>query len=57
MLHNIFNDCSLLLKYCIILYMGIFTVYRHSKEMINRLENAGLGFYVKSTKTIHKIGM
>ena len=29
---------------------------RHSKEMIQRLENAGLGFYVKSTKTVHKIG-
>ena len=24
--------------------------------MIQRLENAGLGFYVKSTKTIHKLG-
>ena len=29
---------------------------RHSKEMIQRLENAGLGFYVKSTKTLHKLG-
>ena len=25
--------------------------------MILRLENAGLGFYVKATKTIHKLGM
>ena len=24
--------------------------------MIQRLENAGLGFYVKSTKTVHKLG-
>ena len=31
-------------------------VYRHSKEMIQCLENAGLGFYVKSTKTVHKLG-
>ena len=35
---------------CVLLYN------RHSKEMIQRLENAGLGFYVKSTKTIHKLG-
>ena len=25
--------------------------------MIRRLENAGLGFYVKATKQIHKLGM
>ena len=25
--------------------------------MIERLENAGLGFYVKSTETVHKLGM
>lgn len=31
--------------------------FRHSKEMICRLENAGLGFYVKATKQIHKLGM
>ena len=31
--------------------------FRHSKEMIQRLENAGLGFYVKATKTVHKLGM
>ena len=24
--------------------------------MIQRLENAGLGFYVKSTETVHKLG-
>ena len=29
---------------------------RHSNEMIERLENAGLGFYVKSTKTVHRLG-
>ena len=25
--------------------------------MIQRLEKAGLGFYVQSTKTVHKLGM
>ena len=25
--------------------------------MIQRLEKAGLGFYIQSTKTIHKLGM
>ena len=38
-------------RYCIKIYRN-----RHSKEMIQHLENAGLGFYVKSTKTVHKLG-
>ena len=30
--------------------------YRHSEEMIKKLESAGLGFYVKATKTQQKLG-
>ena len=32
-------------------------IYRHSDEMIEKLESAGLGFYVKATKTNQKLGI
>ena len=31
--------------------------YRHTEEMIENLETAGLGFYVKADSTQHKFGM
>ena len=31
-------------------------LYRHSEEMIKKLESAGLGFYVKATETQEKLG-
>ena len=30
--------------------------YRHTEEMIEKLESAGLGFYVKATETQQKLG-
>ena len=30
--------------------------YRHSEEMIKKLESAGLGFYVRATETQQKLG-
>ena len=30
--------------------------YRHTQEMIEKLESAGLGFYVKATETQQKLG-
>ena len=30
--------------------------YRHANNMIKKLESAGLGFYVKATKTQQKLG-
>ena len=30
--------------------------YRHTDEMIGKLESAGLGFYVKATETQQKLG-
>ena len=30
---------------------------RHSDEMIDRLRNAGLGFYVRESETVHKLGL
>ena len=30
---------------------------RHSDEMIDRLKNAGLGFYVRESETMHKLGL
>ena len=32
------------------------TIYRHSEEMIEKLESAGLGFYVRATETQQKLG-
>ena len=31
-------------------------LYRHTQEMIEKLESAGLGFYVKATETQQKLG-
>ena len=31
-------------------------LYRHSEEMIMKLESAGLGFYVRATETHEKLG-
>ena len=31
--------------------------YRHSEEMIKKLESAGLGFYVRATETQQKLGL
>ena len=31
--------------------------YRHSEEMIKKLESAGLGFYVRATETQQKLGI
>ena len=31
-------------------------LFRHSEDMIKKLENAGLGFYVKETETHQKLG-
>ena len=30
--------------------------HRHSEDMIRKLENAGLGFYVRETETHQKLG-
>ena len=30
---------------------------RHTKQMIKKLESAGLGFYTKSAQTKQKLGM
>ena len=32
------------------------TIYRHSEETIEKLESAGLGFYVRATETQQKLG-
>ena len=32
-------------------------LHRHSREMINKLERAGLGYYVQSVNTKQKLGM
>ena len=31
-------------------------IFRHSEDMIKKLENAGLGFYVRETDTTQKLG-
>ena len=33
-----------------------FPLCRHSEEMIEKLESAGLGFYVRATETQQKLG-
>ena len=33
------------------------SLHRHSKKMIERLENAGLGFFVRATETQQKLGI
>ena len=45
--------------YCIIyrvIYILACLYYRHTEEMIEKLESAGLGFYVKATETQQKLG-
>jgi hypothetical protein len=32
------------------------SLFRHSEDMIKKLENAGLGFYMKETETHQKLG-
>ena len=32
-------------------------LFRHTKEMIEKLETAGLGYYVKADSTQHKFGI
>ncbi len=34
----------------VIYYICLYTMYRHSEEMIKNLETAGLGFYVRETQ-------
>ena len=43
----------------IIIMIFIFFLFssRHSPEMINKLENAGLGYYVHSVNTQQKLGI
>ena len=43
------NHCYVLTK------NRLFTV-RHTKQMIQKLESAGLGFFVKATETEERIG-
>lgn len=35
---------------------SILIIYRHSDDMINRLERAGLGYHVNSDETDDKLG-
>ena len=49
------TECS----YAHVLYMHVAPTlqpYRHSEEMIEKLESTGLGFYVKATETQQKLG-
>ena len=32
-------------------------LYRHTEQMIKKVESAGLGFYTKSTQTKQRLGM
>jgi len=43
-----------MLKYIVVLCIHVF---RHTDEMIEKLETAGLGYYVKADSTQHKFGM
>ena len=36
--------------------MSCVPCYRHREKMIEKLESAGLGFYVKATETQQKLG-
>ena len=38
------------------IYILVYVHYRHTEEMIEKLESAGLGFYVKATETQQKLG-
>ena len=39
------------------MYVYSHALYRHSEDMIKKLENAGLGFYVRETETHQKLGI
>lgn len=39
------------------LVVAAINVYRHSDDMIERLEKAGLGFYVRATETQQRLGI
>ena len=38
-------------------YYLSFSVYRHSTEVIQKLEHAGLGYHISSEETTDKLGM
>ena len=40
----------------IVVILVLIFVYRHTDEMISKLESAGLGFFVKATETQQKLG-
>ena len=48
---DIYIDLSMIL-----FVLDLYFFYRHSKEMIEKLENSGLGFYVRDTDTHQKLG-
>ena len=39
-----------------VIYILVYLYYRHTEEMIEKLESAGLGFYVKATETQQTLG-
>ena len=43
------NHCYVLTKNCLL-------IVRHTRKMIQKLESAGLGFFVKATETEERIG-
>ena len=36
--------------------MCLLNIFRHSDQLIERLENAGLGYHVDADKTVDKLG-
>ena len=56
-LHNVMlrSNKRLIVFYKILMDCFV-TCYRHTDEMISKLESAGLGFYVKATETQQKLG-
>ena len=43
-------------QHALVLILMLFN-FRHSPDMIEKLETAGLGFYVRATETQQKLGM
>ena len=39
-----------------IVTMCLLNIFRHSDQLIERLENAGLGYHVDADKTVDKLG-
>ena len=39
------------------MHLQLVLMCRHTDDMIKRLENAGLGFFVKATQSQEKLGM